>query len=110
MASGPITAWQTDGEKIEIMTDFIFLDSKITADGAHRHKIKGHLVLWGEAITNLNSIRKQSYHFTKKGIYSQSFGFSSSHVQMLESEYKEGWVPKNWPFWIAVYSIPGKQE
>ena len=45
MASGPITSWRTDGEKVEIMTDFIFLDSKITADGAHRHKTKGHLVL-----------------------------------------------------------------
>ena len=56
MVAGPITSWQTDGEKVEIVTDFIFLDSKSTADGARRHKIKRHLVLGREAITNLNRV------------------------------------------------------
>ena len=48
MASGPITSWQIDGETVETVTDFIFLDSKITADGDCSHEIKIHLILWKE--------------------------------------------------------------
>ena len=58
MASGPITSWQTDGETMETMTDFIFLGSKITADGDCSHEIKRHLLLGRKAITNLVSILK----------------------------------------------------
>ena len=58
MASCPITTWQIEGEKVEIVTDFIFLDSKITADGDCRHVIKRHLLLGRKAMTNLNSILK----------------------------------------------------
>ena len=47
-------------------------------------------------------IKKQRYHFADKGAYSQSYGFSSSHVQMWELDHKEGWVPKNWWFWIVL--------
>ena len=56
MASGSITSWQTDGETIETVTDFIFLGSKITADGDCSHKIKRHLLLRRKAMTNLDSI------------------------------------------------------
>ena len=56
MASGPITSWQIDGEKVETVTDFIFLGSKITADGECSHKIKRHLLLGRKAMTNLDSI------------------------------------------------------
>ena len=56
MASGPITSWQIDGEKMETVTDFIFLGSKITADGDCSHKIKRHLLLVRKAMTNLDSI------------------------------------------------------
>ena len=56
MATGPITSWQVDRDKIEIATDFIFLGSKITADGDCSHKIKGRLLLGREAMTNLYSI------------------------------------------------------
>ena len=56
MASGPITLWQIDGEKEETMADFIFLGSKITADGDCSHEIKRHLLLGRKVITNLNSI------------------------------------------------------
>ena len=56
MASGPITSWQTDGETIETVTDFVFLGSKITADGDCSHEIKRHLLLGRKAITNLDSI------------------------------------------------------
>ena len=58
MASGPITSWQTDGETMETVTDFIFLGSKITADGDCSHEIKRHLILGRKAITNLDSILK----------------------------------------------------
>ena len=58
MASNPITSWQVDGETMEIMTDFIFLDSKIIADGDCSHEIKRHLLLRRKAITSLDSILK----------------------------------------------------
>ena len=58
MASGPITSWQIDGETVETVAEFIFLDSKITADGDCSHKIKRHLLLGRKAMTNLDSILK----------------------------------------------------
>ena len=60
MASGPITAWEIDGETVETVSDFIFLGSKITADGDFSHKIKRYLLLGREAITNLDSILKET--------------------------------------------------
>ena len=58
MASGPIMSWQIDGETMETVTDFIFLGSKITADGDHSHKIKSHLLLGRKTMTNPDSILK----------------------------------------------------
>ena len=58
MASGPITSWQIDGETMETVRDFIFLDTKITADGDHSHEIKRCLLLGRKAMTNLDSILK----------------------------------------------------
>ena len=58
MASGPISSWQIDGEKVETVADFIFLGSKITADGDCSHEIKRHLLLGRKAMTNLDSILK----------------------------------------------------
>ena len=58
MASGPITSWQIDGETSETVTDFIFLGSRITADGDHSHEIKRHLLLGRKAMTNLGRILK----------------------------------------------------
>ena len=58
MASGPITSWETDGETVETVTDFIFLGSKITADGDCSHEIKRRLLLGRKVMTNLNSILK----------------------------------------------------
>ena len=58
LASGPVTSWQIDGETMETVTDFIFLDSKITADGDYSHEIKRHLLLGRKAMTNLGSILK----------------------------------------------------
>ena len=82
VASGPITSWQIDGEAMETVTDFIFLGSKITADSDCSHEIKRRLLLGRKVMTNLDSIFKSRYHFTDKDLYSQSCGFSSSHVWM----------------------------
>ena len=81
MASGPINSWQIDGETVETLTDFIFLVSKITADGDCSREIKRRLLLGRKAMTNLDSVlKKQSYYFANKELSSQSYGFSSSHV------------------------------
>ena len=82
MASVPITPWQIDGKTMETVTDFIFLGSKITADGDCSHEIKRCLLLGRKAMTNLDSILKSRGHFANKASYSQSYGFSSSHVWM----------------------------
>ena len=81
MASGSITSWQVDRETMETVTDFLFLGSKITADGDCSHEIKRHLFLERKAMTNLDSIlEKKRHYFADKGPSSQSYGFSSSHV------------------------------
>ena len=81
MTSSPISSWQIDRETVETVTDFIFLGSKITADNDSSHKIKRGLLLGKKSMTNLDSVlKKQRYHFTNKGLYSQNYGFSSSHV------------------------------
>ena len=80
MASGPITSWQVGGETVETMADFLFLGSKITADGDCSHQVKSHLLLGRKVMTNLDSILKSRHYFVNKGPSSQSYGFSSSHV------------------------------
>ena len=82
MASGPITSWHIDGEKEETVRDFIFLGSKIAADGDCSHEIKRRLLLGRKAMTNLGSIVKSRHYFADKDPSSQSYGFSSSHVWM----------------------------
>ena len=80
MESGPITSWQTDREKEETGSDFIFLGSEITADNDCNHEIKRLLLLGRTAKTNLDSVLKSRHHFANKDLYSPSCGFSSSHV------------------------------
>ena len=85
MGYGPIISWQIDGARVETVTDFIFLGSKIIVDGDCSHEIKRHLLLGRKAMTNLGSVqhtKKQRDHFADKGPHSQSYGFSSSHVKM----------------------------
>ena len=80
MASSPSTSWKIDEETV---ADFILRGSKITADGSCSHAIKSCLLLERKVMTNLDSIlKKQRHHFAVKGPYSQSYGFSSSHVRM----------------------------
>ena len=81
MASSPIISWQIDGENVETVTDFIFVDSRITEDSDCSHGVKRHLLLGRKAITSLREhIKNQRHHFAEKGLNSQSFGFSSSLV------------------------------
>ena len=79
MTSGPIISWQIDGETV---SDFIFLGSKITADGDCSHEIKRRLLLGRKVMTNLNSILKIRDNFANKGLSSEGYGFSSGHVWM----------------------------
>ena len=82
VTSGPITSWQIDGETMETVTDFIFLGSKITADSDCSHEIKT-LAPWKKSYGQPRQhIEKQRHSFANKGPSSQSYGFSSSHVQM----------------------------
>ena len=82
MVSGPITSWQTDGETMQTVTDFIFLGSKITADGDCSHEIK-MLAPWKKSYDqHRQHIKKQRHYFANKGPYSQSYGLSSFHVWM----------------------------
>ena len=103
MASSPITSWQIDGETMETLRHFIFLGSKITADGDCSHEIKRHLLLGRKSYDQPRQhIQKQRHYFTNKAPFSQGYGFSSSHVWLGELDYKESWVLKKWLFWTVV--------
>ena len=94
---------QIDRETMETVTDFLFLGSKINADGDCSHEIKRCLLLGRKAMEKPRQhIKKQRHYFTNKGLYSQSCDFSSSHVWMWQLDHKESWVPKNWCFWTVV--------
>ena len=100
---------QIDRELVEIVADFTFLCSKITADGDCSHQIKRCLFLGEKVMTNLDSIlksrEKQRHYFANKGLSSQGYGFSSSHVWMWELDCEESWALKNWRFWTAVLEM-----
>ena len=98
--SCPNTSWQKDGDPMEIVRDFIFLGSKITADGDYSHEIKRCLFLWRKAMTNLDSVLKNrdvtlltKVHIIKAMV---------SPVVMWELDHEEDWVLKNGCFRIAV--------
>ena len=83
MASGPMTSWELDGETVETMSDFIFLVSKITADGDCSHEIKKMLAPWMKSYDQPRQhIKKPRHYFANKVPSSQGYGFSSSHVWM----------------------------
>ena len=81
MASGPITSWEIDGETVDSVRLYYLWGSKITADGDSSHEIKRPLLLGKKVMTNLDSILK-SRDIANKGLSSQGYGFSSSHVWM----------------------------
>ena len=83
MVSGPITSWQIDGEIVETEADFIFLGSKVTADGDCSNEIKRHLLLGRKSHDQPRQhIKKQKHYFVNKGPSSQGYGFSSGHAWM----------------------------
>ena len=90
MASGPITSWPTDGETVETVSDFIFLGSKITADGDCSHEIKrclllGRKVMTNLVMTNLEIYDQSKHYFVNKDPSNQGYGFSSGHLWMTQS-------------------------
>ena len=82
MGSGLITSWQIDGETVKKQCLTFFLGSKITTDGDCSHEIKRFLLLGRKAMINLDHILKSRHYFADKGLSSQRYGFSRSHVQM----------------------------
>ena len=82
MTSSPTTSWKIDGQAMETVTDFIFSGFKITADGDCCHEIKTFSPLKESSDKPKQCIKKQRHHFPDKGVYSQSYDFSSSHAWM----------------------------
>ena len=84
------------------MTDFIFLGSKINVDTDCSHEIKRHLLLGRKAMTSLDNILQSRDSTLLTKVHIVKTVFSSSHAEMWELDHKEGWMPKNWCFWIVV--------
>ena len=80
LPSGPITAWQIEGEKVEVVTNFLFLGSKIIVDGYCSHEIRRRLLLGRKAMINLDSVLKSRHYSADKGPYSQGYGILSGHI------------------------------
>ena len=99
MASGPIISWQIEGGKVEAVTDFIFLGSKITVDGDCSHEIKRHLLIGRKAVTNLDSVlKKQRYHYANKAMaflvvmyISKSWTIKKAECQRINAFELWGW-------------------
>ena len=95
MASGPITSWQIDGERVETVTDFISWGSKVIADGDWNHEIKRHLLLGRKVMTNLDKILKaRDITLSAMVCLVKAMFFSSGHIWIWELDYKESWVLK----------------
>ena len=100
MTSSPIPSWQIDGEKWKQWQILLSWAPKSLQTVTAAMKLR-HLLLGTKAMTT-KCVKNQRYHFTNKGPSSQSYGFSRSHVWLYELECKEGWVLKNWYFWMVV--------
>ena len=82
MAPSPITSRKIEGEKVEVVTEFLFLGSKITVDGDCSHDIKRQLLLSRKAMTKLDCVEKQRHYATDKGLCSQGYGLPSCHIRL----------------------------
>ena len=102
MASGPITAWEIDGETVETVTNFIFGATKSLQMESAAMILKDNCSLEEKYDQPRQHIKKQRHYFANKGPSRQSYDFSSSHVRIWKLDYKEGWVSKNWCFWTVV--------
>ena len=110
MASGPITSWEIDGETMEIVTDFIFLDSKITADDDCSHEIKRHLLLGRKVMTNLDSILKSrditlptKVHLVKAVIFPVMYGCENWTTKQAEHQRTDAF--ELW-CWRRLFRVP----
>ena len=96
MASNPITSWQMEGEKVEVVTGLLFLGFKITGDSDSSLEIRW-LLLGRKTMTNLDSVLKnRDITLSTKSLYSLGYGLPSGHVQLWDLDNKEGRTPKNW--------------
>ena len=102
MLSGPITSWQIDGKQWKQWQTLFSWAPKSLQMVTTSMKLKDTFFLEGKYDKPRQHIKKQRHYFTHKGPYSQSYGFSSSHVWMWELDYKEKWTPKNCCFWTGV--------
>ena len=103
MASGPITAWQIYWEKVETVTNFIFLDPKITANGECSYEIKRRWLLGRKGMTNLESILKSRDIILPTKVHLvKATAFLVVMYRLWELGHKEGWAQKNWSFWTVV--------
>ena len=102
MTSDPITSWQIDGETVETVPDFIFLGSKITADGDCSYEIKRRLLLGRKVMTNLNSILKSRDITLPTKVRLVKAMIFPVVMYGCELDYRESWAPKNWCFWTVV--------
>ena len=104
MASGPITSWQIEGEKVEVVTDSLFLGSKITADGDCSHEIRRWLLLGRKTVTNLDSaLRSRDITLLTKICMVKALVFPVvMYVWLRDLDHKEGRTPKNWCFETVV--------
>ena len=98
MASGSVTSWQIDGKKVETVTDFLFLGSKITADGDCSYKIKRCLLLGRKAMTNIDSVLKSRKITLLTKIHLVTAMVFPVVIYGCELDHKEGWALKNWWF------------
>ena len=99
MTSGPITSWQINGETMGTVRDFIWGAPKSLQMMTAALKLKDAFFLEEKYDQPRQHITKQKCYFANKGLSSQGYGFSSSHVWIWELDYKESWVPQNWCFW-----------
>ena len=103
MASGPITSWQTDGETVETVTDFIFLGSKITADGDCSHEIERHLLLGRKVTTNLDGkLKSRDITLPTKVCLVKAMVFPVVMYGCESWSIKKSEHKKNWCFWTVV--------
>ena len=102
MASGPTTSWEIDGETMEIVRDFILGAPKWLQMVIAAMKLKDTYSLEGKYDQPRQHIKKQRHSFANRGLSTQGYGFSSSHVWIWELDYKESWALKNWCFWTVV--------
>ena len=103
MVSGPITSRQIDGETMETVRYFIFLDWKKSLQIVTAVMKLKDTCSWKKSYDqSRQNIIKQRHYFTNKGLSSQGYGFSCSQVWMWELDYKESWALKNWWFWTGV--------